>query len=411
MSELVPVPTNTAVDAGGVEIVPAWVGNKRATWRPSRPRMLSYDAVYRQAFRYPPWALDKLLQQLGYDPSDDMLAMAACRAPFNLKRCAILRHGWEIVPTVTDPSDTRHRLATEYADFVRWTLSNMRSPNGLVQEPLTLLYDMLRACWQGFRVGEIVWRLTGEGEGPYPGCLAIDNIAVKHNKQIGFDLDNHTGQIVYITSYTPGGALPYDPNQSGLQTMPDFHTSGPVMGGYDFTVPVEKCLIYSVDTESSLPHGNGDWRACYKHHACLNNIMAFWAIALERWGAPVFLLFAPGEDDESMSKVQTQADSIRQGSSAVIPAGLKTEAVSFPSTVFEGFKVAADWHTQQIALNILANSLTTTEGQHGGNRALGGVHQDTGNLVYEFIRRTLEGAFATQVIERLLAYNVVNYDR
>jgi hypothetical protein len=363
--------------------------------RVTEPVMASYDGIFRTSFRYPPFSLDKLTQQKGYDTADDMLTMAACRAPFNLKRYAVLADGWEIVPAVMDPFDTRHAEALRYADFVRWCFQNIRSQAGLIQDFRAVLFEILRACWQGYRVSEIGYRYIEEG--PYVGRLGYDGFYAKHSKQIGFDLDPRTSQVLHITSYTPGAG-----------SLPGEERRGAVPGGYDFKVPVEKCILYTYNVDSGLPHGDGDWRANYKHWFVLDNIQRFWAIALERWGAPVLIAEAPSEDSAAFTAAQATLDAIRQGAAAVVPENIRYQIATVSQNVFEGFRIAADWHTQQIALNIQANTLSTGAGQN--SLALGEVHQETGETVYQFLRRDLESVMYHQVIRRLMEVNFADFD-
>lgn len=355
------------------------------------PRMNSYDGVYSASFRYPPFSLDKLLQQQGWQIPEDMLTMGACRSPFNLKRYAMLDDGWEIVPAVTDPFDARSEEAKVYTDFVNWCFGNIVAENDVHQDFRAVLFDVLRANWDGFRVSEIGYRYLEDG--PYAGKWGYDGFYTKHAKQIGFDIDKRTSQVRYITSYAPGAAV-----GSGPQT---------VGGGYDFQVPPERCLIYTFAPDANLPHGNGDWRGCYKHWWSLDNINRFWVKALERWGSPVLIASAPSSGLADAAKA---LDNIRDGASGAIPDNVKAQIVSAAAGVFDGYRMASMWHEQQIAKNIQHNTLSSSEGQRVGSMALGEVHQDSGQIVYSYGKTDLEIAAQQQIILRLCRYNFAGFD-
>ena len=345
------------------------------------PVMGSYDGIFVEAYKYAPFNPDKLTSQKGFDAADDMLTYAACRANFNLKRYAVLADGWQIVPAVTDPMDTRHLRAKEYADFVMWCLSNIVSEAGLAQDFRAVLFELLRAGWDGFKVSEIGYRYLRDG--PYQGRIGYAGFCAKPARQIDFALNPQTLQVEHITSYTPAT-------------------------GYDFLVPIEKCVLYTYNPQGGLPHGMGDWRACYKHWFSADNLTRFLSMALERWGAPVLIAQYPAGNTRAMQDAQQALDSIRQGAAPVLPENVKYELVSVMSPVFDGFLNAIRHHNEQIATNILSNTRTTGAGQN--SLALGQVHQQTGQTVYDFMRRDLEGVVNQQILRRLCVLNFADFD-
>ena len=131
-------------------------------------------------------------------------------------------------------------------------------------------------------------------------------------------------------------------------------------------------------------------------------------MALERWGAPVLIAQYPAGNTRAMQDAQTALDSIRQGAAPVLPENVKYELVSVVSQVFDGFLNAIRYHNEQIATNIQSNTLTTGAGQN--SLALGEVHQDTGQTVYDFMRRDLEGVVNQQIIRRLCLLNFADCD-
>jgi hypothetical protein len=366
------------------------------------PRMRAYNGIYRTAFRYPPYNLDQLTQQQGYDAAEKMLTMGACRSPFNLKRYAVQCDGWEIAPAITDAFDSRFTTAKEYADFVRWAFSTMMAPSGYPQDMMTAILENSRGMWEGFRVGEILLRY--QETGPYAGKYGLRGIAWKPAKQTGFDYDPETQEPNWVTSYTPGGSV-IEGDPSNATRVKDA-----IAGGYDFTVPVDSCLIYSYGTDAGVINTPGDWRGCYKNWFRLDNNLRFWAIALERWGSPVLIAQANTNNQPQMEAAQATLDAISKGGSPIVPNSISYQLATVQGTVFDGFLKSCQWDEEQIAKNIHSNTLSTDTTGGTNTNALGNVHQESGETVYGYARRTIENAWTLQVIDRLLAYNVRNYD-
>lgn len=363
-----------------------------------RPRMRSYDGIFRSAFRYPPYQLDKVLQKQGWQVAEDELNLSACRAPFNLKRYAALADGWEVVPAVTDPYDSRAEEAKAYADFTTYCFNNIVSPAGLPQDFRAVLFELQRALWEGFRVSEIGYRDLDDG--PYAGRWGYDGFYAKHAKQIGFDIDPMTSQVLTITSYTPGGSALSLPGGAGMASS--------IPGGYDFQVPVERCVLWTHNPEANLPFGDGDWRPCYPHFAMLSPLMKFWGVALERFGSPFIITQAPSEAD--FNAIITTLQEIRNGGDGVLPDTIKYIVEQASQGVFDGFQKACDWHTKEIRMAVLHSTLTTSEGEHGATSAGSDVHKEITEIVVEAARRELEGVVNSQIIRRLMRANFAGFD-
>ena len=345
------------------------------------PQMGSYDGIFVQSYKYAPYNPDKLTSQKGFDLADDMLTYAACRANFNLKRYAVLSEGWSVEPAVRDPLDTRMAEAQLYADFVRWCFNNIMSEAGLYQDFRSVLFEISRAAWDGFKVSEIGYKYLEEG--PYAGRIGFQGFYHKPAKQIDFALDARTMQVQAITSYTPSE-------------------------GFDFDIDVSRCVLYTHNPQAGLPHGMGDWRACYKNWFAGDNLSKFLAIALERWGGPVLIAKYPAGNKQALADAQAALSAIRQGAPAVLPDNVNYDVVSVMSMVFDGFLNAIKFHNEQIALNINSNTLSTGAGQN--SLALGEVHQDTGNTVYDFLKSDLESVITSQIIRRLCEINFAAFD-
>jgi hypothetical protein len=363
-----------------------------------RPRMKSADAIYRSQFRYPPYNLDALTNQKGYELADEMMTMGACRAPFNLKRMAIQSDGWEIVPAITDAFDSRYAVANQYSDFVQWIFDNMSSPSGYPHDMGTSIWEICRGMWDGMRVGELLPRYIEDG--PYAGKIGLQGIAWKHARQIGFDYDPVTQEIFYITSYVPG-------TSGGLELK----GSNQAIGGYDFQVPADSCIIYSYLPDAGIINSPGDWRPSYKHWYALDLNLRGWALALKRFGSPVIIASADSNNQQQMDAAATALLEFENGKPCVFPSNTKYEVVTpGANNVFDGYLKSNQWHEASIARVVHGSTLTTQEGEHGSTSAGSDTHQDTEETIYGYSRRTIEAAFQRQVIDRLMRYNIAGYD-
>ena len=337
----------------------------------------AYDGIYAPSFRYPQFSLDQLLAQKGAQFVVDMMHMAACRAPFDLKRYAVLQDGWDIVPCQAEPEHPDHEQAKKLADEFKYAFENIRDyTTDFTQDPLALLFDMMQGAWTGFQIFELDWQYQEHGK--LKGKQGFRGIYAKPNKQMAFDVDDRTLAMKNFTSYTPGG-------------------------GYDFHIPVEKCLYYVHNQSSNNPQGNGDWRASYKHWFVLDGNLKFWAMALERWGAPVFIAQYPGGDAGALSAAQQAMNSIRQGSAPILPDNIKYELVTAPQQVFLGFEASCRYQAEQIAINVVGNTLTTGAGEN--SLALGQVHQSSGATYDDALSARICAVFKQQVIRRWVRYN------
>lgn len=337
----------------------------------------AYDGIYAPSLRYPQFNLDKLLSEKGYQYVDDMLYMAACRSPFDLKRYAVLQDGWDVLPAEADPAHPKHEYAKMLADSVRYALQNIRDyETDYTQDLVAVLFDLMHGAWDGNQVMEIDWQYCDFGK--LKGMQTFRGFYSKPNKQMAFDVDVRTMALKNFTSYTPGG-------------------------GYDFQIPVEKCLYYVHNQSSNLPSGNGDWRACHKHWKRLDANLMIWAMALERWGSPVLVAQYPGGSPTELAAARAAMDSIRQGAAALIPDNVKYQIVTAPQQVFLGFEAACRYDAEQIAINVVGNTLTTGAGEN--SLALGQVHQKSGATYDDALSERICNTFGQQVIRRYIRYN------
>jgi len=340
--------------------------------------MGAYDSIYAASMRFAQYNPDQLISQKGYDIFDTMLTLAACRAPFNVKRNSILADGWRVISAIRDPQDPQFEKAAELAAFAHYTLTHIQTQEDLPQDFRMVLFELLRACWDGFHCTEMIWRTFKDG--PYKGKIGFEYFASKPAKEIGFDVDLRTLAPVNIRPYTP-------------------------LEGYQPPIPVEKVIFYTYNPKHGLPYGDGDARASYKHYWILDSVLKFWAMAAERFGSPFLVVKYPIGDLIALAAAQVAIDNIRQGSAALLPDNCEYEVVTLDANTLNNFKTIANWHKEEIVQNLLGNTLTTGEGMRVGSMALGEVHENTQQYGIDLVKADLEQVVYGQIMRRLIRYN------
>lgn len=334
----------------------------------------TWDAIYRQAFRLAPYNPDVFINEKGFDTLDEQLHISCVASALNTVRNAVLYKGLCVEAFVEKGTESPSPQAQEIADALEYTLNEIEDAAGNPTDPATVVWELLYAIHVGFSVAEIVWRTFEDG--PYRGKWGVAEFAVKPAKQIGFDLDTHTLKVVNLTSYTPAG-------------------------GYQFDIPVEKCLRYTSNPNKGLPHGSPVGRSIYKQTWSLDFLQKFWNLALEKFGVPFFMVNAPKNQMADARKVASQ---IRQGAAPVFPTGVEAELMQIANGQL-GFSEAVQWHEQQIKIAYLHNTLTSGEGKRVGSMALGQVHQDTQEYELARRRRDVEAVLNRQFVRRWVLYN------
>lgn len=354
--------------------------------------MGAYDSIFASSYRFASYTPDLLTNQKGYDIYETMLTLSACRAPLNVKRYAVLSKGITVTPAVQDPAQADYAQAQELADALKWALDNIEDDAGNWQDMRSVVWELLRGAWEGFRVSEIEWRVVENRAGgnaaagmttkAMAGKLGFSMFASKPCKQIGFDLDPRTLAVRSLIPYTP-------------------------MTGYGPPVPVEKVLLYTANPENSLPYGAGDGRACYKHWWCIDTLVKLWGFALERWGGPNIIGKYPAGDAKAMAAGQAAMDSIRAGAAALFPDNMTFDLVQLQPGVLDSFQSAVEWHKAECANNILGATLTTgaQTGSGTNTNALGQVHQDTQSYALDHLAADIEGVLNAQLVRRFVRYN------
>ena len=326
-----------------------------------------------------PYNPDDLIGRRGYEVYDQMQHDAQVQACLMIKKFAVLSKGWEVHPASNDPVDVKA------ADFVRWTLNDMR---GCV---LDVLYNVLDAIAKGFSILEINYKLI-EG-GRFGGLIGLESIKSKDPSTFLFNVDEYMN----LRSLKRSGF--------GMGTCKD--------NSQEENLPPEKFIVYSYMPKYESPYGQSDLRAAYKHFWSKDVLTRFLNVYLEKYGSPtargIYKRGTPRAAQEELLKVLGK---IQQETAVVIPDDVQIELLEAQRGGEAGYLSALEFHDKQIAKAILCQTLVTDEGTSVGSFALAKVHLSVLKMCLQKLKRDLEeSVMREQVIRKIVDYNfdVSNY--
>lgn len=347
------------------------------------PGMGAWDSVYLPSMRFPQYNPSdfKWFSQKGYAELEKMLQSNIVATPLDIVRTAVLEKGWEVQPVTEDEEHEDFKASSEMAKALEYDLKNIRDEEGNPQSFRQILWEMASALLFGFSLFDIKWKLNKDGDNK--GKWGFAGFYHKPCKQIGFDLDAKTLAIKNITSWVP-------------------------VGGYDFNIPREKCLLYTFSPIHGLPHGNGIGRRSHPNYWCVDNYHKFEAVYLERSGAPPLVAFVPANDPEAMQACLDAMMMMNQGAPAVFPDNVRVEVMKTAVSGSSGessYQSAYEHHGQEIAKAFQHSTLTTGEGQHGATSAGSDQHAESSDNQSNKIMNDLEEVIQLQLIYYWVCYN------
>lgn len=344
--------------------------------------------------RIPPYNPDDLIGKRGYAVYDQMQRDAQIQACLNIKKAAVLSHGWQVHPASDDPADVR------VAQFVRFALEDMRG------SILDVLHNALDTLAKGFSVMEINYRIIGSG--PYRGMVGLASIKSKDPSTFVFDTDEFLNVRGLRRCGFPSPRPSPQRGEGGRTRGEGGRTR--VEGGRtrgEGELPPDKFVIYSHNPRYESPYGTSDLRAAYKHYWSKDVLMRFLNLYLEKYGSPTakgsYRRGTPKAVQEELLRV---LDRIQQETAVVIPEDVQVELLEAQRGGEAGYLAALEFHDKQIAKAILGQTLLTDEGLRVGSFALAKVHLDVLKMCLAKLKRDLEeSVMREQVIRRLVEFN------
>jgi len=313
--------------------------------------------------------------------------------------------------------------------------------------------EIMSASWAGYSVTEKVWK-----NDPNRGFVPKKLITLPPTT-IMFETER-TGEL------TTDGILQYQRNWSplGLSTGQGF-LGGLVGVGYGWTtsgwdgrpdpyarfgdlpfpvrvgntwqylsvrIPVQKCIHYSFDAQGKFgnPYGRSLLRRCYKYYVLKDSILQMLAVALDRKGTPLLIVYADqnttiqdagkaqaaGTGNLRGQRVGTRADQaasqafkrIHNDTVVVLPGKkgsiYEVDKMDQQSNA-ETFITSLDFCNKSIMRALLIPSLIFTNGDGTGSYSLGQEHSKTFLKILDGILEGLSQVLLLQLVYEMIAYN------
>lgn len=245
------------------------------------------------------------------------------------RRLTVTGRDWSIMPASEDKKDI------DVADFVRWNLEN-RLDN--FSEDLGELVAGIAA---GFATSEIIWQYAN-------GKIVIDDLKARRPSRFAF---NGNGDLLF----------PDDQDRYKV-------------------VPEKKFLVFRNTPYAENPYGEPVLASCFWPYWFKKNCTKFWAMFTERFADPIPIITVGGDIEikpADKAKLDDMLLKLQKGAGMRIPEGIKLEYLEAMRRGDAGYEVFIRYCDEQIAKQILGQTLTSGEGQRVGSLALGEVHAGT----------------------------------
>jgi hypothetical protein len=309
--------------------------------------------------------------------------------------------------------------------------------------------EMLSASWAGFMVAEKVW--TND-----PMGFILKKLVTLPPSTILFETDRvgeltSDGILQYQRNYNPalfGSGPSYLFGFLGTAGGPAIGNQGrndpfAKIGDFPFPlrtantfsylsirIPKMKCVHYAFDAQGKFgnPYGRSLLRRAYKYYVMEDAILQMMAVALDRKGTPLTIVYAdPNATLMDSSKTQTGVDyqgqdigvrsdvaamqafkNIHNDSTIILPGkkGQIFETDFVPQQSNAGDFIAALEYCKKGKMRaLLLPSLIFTSGDGSGSFALGQEHARTFDKLCDGILSGFKQTILDQIIYELIAYN------
>lgn len=249
---------------------------------------------------------------------DDQVA-----ATFAQRRLAVVSRATEVEPASQSRADRRA------AELVRATIDRLAWD--------TITEQMLHARLFGLAIAEVIWA-------PERGQLVVQDIRVRDAERFAFASD---GALLLRTSRRPDG-----------ERMPD-----------------KKFWICSVGAaHHDEPYGRGLAHALWWPVWLKRQGARYWAIFLEKFGAPTALgRFPVGTDAAERDRLLQAIQAIQTDAGVILPEGMGIELLEASRAGSAGYEQWLAYWDRAIAKVVLGQTMTTED---GSSLSQARVHQD-----------------------------------
>ena len=306
---------------------------------------------------------DDLVGRKGLAIYDSMRKDGEVKACLRIKQSFIWARGWDIEPPRGDDS------AKEIVDFVRYALGKV---NGSLTKTIENVCD---AIAKGYSVNEIVWDIIPDGK--YKGKYYPRYIKSKNPDNYEFEIDEYK-------------------NLTGLYNLIA-----------QKTLPIDKFLIYSYNSQYENPYGESDLKAAYKNWWQKDFLQRFWSLHLEKYGSPTIKgMYKRGTPKAKQDELLKTLTAVQQQTAFVIPDDMQADLLETIRQGNTGYLEAVNFHDQQISKAILSQTMITDTGSAVGSFALAKIHLDVLKMTLLGLKRDMEETvIGEQLIKKLVEYN------
>ena len=287
----------------------------------------------------------------------------------------LLSRGWKVHSSVAEGEDGFEAAAAQ-ASFVQYAFDEMPgSLDDVIEE------CMADALWYGTAIAEKVWRIIDEPA--YAGLVSYQAIKPKAPWLFYFDIDDYG-------------------NPKRLMLMDS---------GIPVECGIEKFSVLRLNAEHGKPEGVSELRAAYKFWWMKDKMLQFWAIFLEKYGAPTAKgSYRRGLPKAAQDELKNVLDKIQQETAIVLPDDVTVELLEAArSGETSGFERLIGYCDKQMVKCLLGQTLTTDEGRRTGSFALGEVHEKVQEIVIKRMQRKAEEWVDETLIRPLIDYNFAEH--
>lgn len=317
---------------------------------------------------------DKLVGRKGLKVYDKMRNDDQVKIIMSLKKHAVLASGWVIEPASEEQSDV------DVAEFVETGFNEM---DGTLDNDLL---EIMSAQDYGYSITEKVFQVLDSGS-KFPGKIGYKALKTRRPHLFQFKLDEF-GNIL------ENGIVQYK-----------------VFGG-EVSLPLDKFILYSYNSEFGNPYGKSDLRAAYVPWWSKSNFHKWWSMFMERFAQPIVKgSYTPNVSKEHQNQLKTILERLRARTSILVPEGVDV-------TFLEAQRRGSDVYIKSIdALNLaiarallMPNLIGATPDDNTGSFARAKKNFDVFMLVLDRVRKEMEELMQEQVIKEVVDFNFVVED-
>jgi hypothetical protein len=295
-----------------------------------------------------------------YTDYQDMMKDPQIKGALSLINNALLQKR----PIITPADDSPESI--EIAEFVERNLDNMAIPFRKVRR------DLYTAIPYGYAVSEIVYKFD------------------ETSSQIVFD------RIVSIDIETIEDCFKLDEYGNVTEVIQDLDVDG------ENKIPVEKCLIFSFDSEFNNPYGESALKSLYDTWYAKRKVLKWWVLNIQKHEAPtVYGKVGPSGD---AGKLLEQIEAIREGRQQFTIGSEDDVGIIESTHRGEGFQQFIAHADMMIHRRLGIGTLLLGQQEASGSYAQSQTHDSTFKLFMDGIHEDLASVFQ-QKIQELVSYN------